>query len=69
MRVLVHPIPTMQSIFGSQTVPILDALAVIGTGIALLFIVELEKCPSARIGLRFGGRRRPTMISGAQSNT
>ena len=45
-------LPLMQSIFNSRAVSLLDGLAIVAVGFALLFCVEVEKLVAAWIGRR-----------------
>jgi len=46
--------PFMQTLFHTRPVALLDGLAIVGTGVALLVVLEVEK--SLRRGFRGGGR-------------
>jgi hypothetical protein len=37
------PLPPLQAIFGTQAVPFLDGLAVVGIGVAIFAVLEIEK--------------------------
>jgi magnesium-transporting ATPase (P-type) len=50
-------LPFMQAIFGTEDVALADGLLVVGVGVALLLIVELEKRLVWLIGAAFNGRR------------
>ncbi len=47
-------LPPMQAVFGSRPVPLTDGLAIIGVGVLLLLVVEIEK----RVAAYFGRRAR-----------
>jgi magnesium-transporting ATPase (P-type) len=47
-------LPPLQAVFGSRPVSLLDGLAIVGVGVALLLIVEVEKRAAAWIGRRSG---------------
>ncbi|MGF1630102.1 MAG: cation-transporting P-type ATPase [Kiloniellaceae bacterium] len=47
-------LPPLQAVFGSGPIELLDGLAIIGIGITLLLIVEIEKRVAAWIGRRRG---------------
>jgi hypothetical protein len=51
----------MQTVFGTAALSFTDGLAIIGAGIALLLVLEVEK----RIGVRFAGSTKPPMLAGA----
>ena len=54
-------LPFMQTVFGTAALSFTDGLAIIGAGIALLLVLEVEK----RIGVRFAGSTKPPMLAGA----
>ncbi|WMJ07594.1 cation transporting ATPase C-terminal domain-containing protein [Nitrosomonas sp. sh817] len=45
-------LPPMQALFGTAAVPFLDGLLVIGCGIALLVVIEIEKQIRLRLKAR-----------------
>jgi magnesium-transporting ATPase (P-type) len=60
-------IPTMQSIFGTRSVSLLDGLAVVGIGVALLIIIETEK--RIRLSVARTHRSLPTTSKGIVERT
>ncbi len=51
-------LPPMQAVFGTRDLSIGDGVAIVGVGVALLVIVEIEK---RLFGRRSGGRVRPAL--------
>ena len=51
-------LPSMQVVFGTRDLSIGDGVAIVGVGMALLVIVEIEK---RLFGRRWGGRVRPAL--------
>ncbi len=56
-------LPFMQAIFDTVDVPLADGLLVVGTGVALLLIVELEKRLVGALGAARGGRAEPALAA------
>ena len=52
-------LPPMQAVFGTRDLSIGDGVAILGVGVALLVIVEVEKRLFALFGGRAGGQARP----------
>jgi len=48
-------LPVLQAVFATRPVPLADGLAVVGVGVALFAVLELEKLARQRLGL--GDRR------------
>lgn len=52
-------LPPMQAVFGTRDLSIGDGVAIIGVGVALLVVVEIEKRLFALLGRRSGDQARP----------
>jgi hypothetical protein len=56
-------LPFMQAIFETRDVSFADGLLVVGVGVALLLIVELEKRLVSLVGAAWNGRRAEPVLA------